>query len=261
MDQFPATFTSIGIHLSDSYTISWGSQRASYYGVSPIPDVWFDGLQHVLGAGSDASAYAAYKLKYDQRVGVATPVTMQLFGEQVSGQTYKITAQVALEPGGAAKTMRVWLVHALDYYPAAADHRYRNGLRAALTPSEDFTLQPGETKLIERQYTFDATSWGKQADIKIVGWAQMAPAAGKEIFTACEMKWPFPPPVAYDAGDLNCDGAIDAFDIDPFVLALTDPAGYALAFPECDYMLADVNGDDQVDAFDIDPFVDLLTGP
>ena len=48
--------------------------------------------------------------------------------------------------------------------------------------------------------------------------------------------------------------------IDPFVLALTDPSGYAEAFPDCDRMLADINGDGDVDAFDIDPFVELLTG-
>ena len=64
----------------------------------------------------------------------------------------------------------------------------------------------------------------------------------------------------YELGDLNCDGSVNAFDIDPFVLALTDPAGYAAAWPDCDIMLADCNGDGVVDAFDIDPFVELLTG-
>jgi len=43
------------------------------------------------------------------------------------------------------------------------------------------------------------------------------------------------------------------------VLALTDPAGYAQKFPNCDRMLADCNGDGVVDNFDIDPFVKLLT--
>ena len=60
-------------------------------------------------------------------------------------------------------------------------------------------------------------------------------------------------------GDLNCDGLVNSFDIDPFVLALADPAGYALAHPECDRMLADVDGDGAVNVFDIDPFVVLLT--
>ncbi len=61
-------------------------------------------------------------------------------------------------------------------------------------------------------------------------------------------------------GDLNCDGLVNVFDIDPFVLALTDPAAYALAYPDCDYMLADINGDGLVNVFDIDPFVELLVG-
>ena len=62
-------------------------------------------------------------------------------------------------------------------------------------------------------------------------------------------------------GDLNCDGVVDQLDIDPFVLALVDPAGYAAAFPDCGLMLGDIDGDGDVDAFDIDPFVELLTGP
>jgi hypothetical protein len=62
-------------------------------------------------------------------------------------------------------------------------------------------------------------------------------------------------------GDLNCDGALNAFDIDPFVLALSDPAGYATVYPDCNPNLADCNSDGTVDAFDIDAFVDVLTGP
>lgn len=59
-------------------------------------------------------------------------------------------------------------------------------------------------------------------------------------------------------GDMNCDGAIDAFDIEPFLLALFDPAGYAAQYPDCDVRLADIDGDGSVDAFDIEPFLALL---
>ncbi len=62
-------------------------------------------------------------------------------------------------------------------------------------------------------------------------------------------------------GDMNCDGSLNAFDIDPFVLALTDPAGYAAAYPDCDIARADINEDGVVNAFDIDPFVGLLIEP
>lgn len=66
-----------------------------------------------------------------------------------------------------------------------------------------------------------------------------------------------PPPAA---GDTNCDGAVNVFDIDPFVMALTDPAGYASAFPTCEISAADTDGNGEVNVFDIDPFVLLLTG-
>jgi hypothetical protein len=62
----------------------------------------------------------------------------------------------------------------------------------------------------------------------------------------------------FPLGDLNCDGMVDAFDIDPFVLALTDPPQYASSYPNCDWLLGDTNLDGTVNAFDIDPFVDIL---
>jgi hypothetical protein len=60
-------------------------------------------------------------------------------------------------------------------------------------------------------------------------------------------------------GDLNCDGLVNNLDIDAFVLALTMPEGYALAFPTCDRAGADINRDGAIDNFDIDPFVACLT--
>ncbi|MGE0480858.1 MAG: hypothetical protein AB7Q17_10350 [Phycisphaerae bacterium] len=67
-------------------------------------------------------------------------------------------------------------------------------------------------------------------------------------------------PVARRAGDPNCDGAVDNFDIDPFVLALADAGAYAAAYPDCDINNADVNGDGAVNNFDIDPFVQCVVG-
>ncbi len=60
-------------------------------------------------------------------------------------------------------------------------------------------------------------------------------------------------------GDCNCDGVINAFDIDAFVLALTDAEQYATQYPDCPLANADANGDGVVNVFDIDPFVQLLT--
>ncbi|MGE3181156.1 MAG: autotransporter-associated beta strand repeat-containing protein [Phycisphaerae bacterium] len=61
-------------------------------------------------------------------------------------------------------------------------------------------------------------------------------------------------------GDMNCDGIISVSDIGPFVAALTDPAGYATLFPDCDIHNGDINDDGAVTVGDIGAFVQLLTG-
>lgn len=60
-------------------------------------------------------------------------------------------------------------------------------------------------------------------------------------------------------GDMNCDGVVSVSDIGSFVLALTDPVGYLMQFPNCNITNADVNGDNAVSVGDIGPFVALLT--
>ncbi len=59
-------------------------------------------------------------------------------------------------------------------------------------------------------------------------------------------------------GDANCDGSVDFFDIDPFVLAIFDPAAYAGLYCGGDMGAADCNADGDVNFFDIDPFLACL---
>ncbi len=75
------------------------------------------------------------------------------------------------------------------------------------------------------------------------------------VYSPAEVTLTVEPPLT---GDLNCDCTADAFDIEPFVLALTDPGGYGAAYPDCDINLADLNGDGRVDAADIEPFIERL---
>ncbi|MEW6249339.1 MAG: hypothetical protein AB1716_01730 [Planctomycetota bacterium] len=61
-------------------------------------------------------------------------------------------------------------------------------------------------------------------------------------------------------GDLDCNSLVDFNDINPFVLALSDPAGYAARYPGCPIINGDCNGNGQVEFGDINPFVALLAG-
>jgi hypothetical protein len=67
-------------------------------------------------------------------------------------------------------------------------------------------------------------------------------------------------PVVPKPGDLNCDGIVDFDDIGPFVLALSDPAGYANAYPDCYLLNGDCNGDGVDNFNDINPFIVILSG-
>lgn len=86
-------------------------------------------------------------------------------------------------------------------------------------------------------------------DVVVVG-GQICVATGDAGLVA--LSWSF-------AGDMNCDGAVNNLDIDAFILAISDPAGYRVAAPTCSERNADANGDGRVDNFDIEAFVGLLT--
>ena len=60
-------------------------------------------------------------------------------------------------------------------------------------------------------------------------------------------------------GDLNCSGVVDFGDINPFVMALTNPAGWQSTYPGCPVLNGDINSDNLVDFGDINPFVSLLS--
>ena len=62
-------------------------------------------------------------------------------------------------------------------------------------------------------------------------------------------------------GDMDGDGDLDNFDIQPFELALTNVAAYLALYPGLtDYAeRGDIDGDGDLDNFDIQPFEQLLT--
>ena len=60
-------------------------------------------------------------------------------------------------------------------------------------------------------------------------------------------------------GDLNCDSLVSFGDINPFVMALSNPTQYAQNYPACDILNGDINCNGQFGFDDINPFVACLT--
>lgn len=63
------------------------------------------------------------------------------------------------------------------------------------------------------------------------------------------------------AGDMNCDGAVNARDIEGFVKAITSDETYSLTHPLCNITNADTNLDRYQNASDVSGFVNALLAP
>lgn len=61
--------------------------------------------------------------------------------------------------------------------------------------------------------------------------------------------------------DMNWDGSVNAFDISPFVLALSDPNAYTSTYGYSPIYPGDVDRDGSLNAQDIQPFIDALWNP
>lgn len=84
----------IEYHTSDTYTNTAATTRADYYGISGIPDAYFDGIENVGGGSHTASMYSSYLPVYEQRIIVPSTVTINWYGSH-EGNTYTVTATVA----------------------------------------------------------------------------------------------------------------------------------------------------------------------
>ncbi len=203
IDAYPTTIAVVEMHVYDPpYTTTWGDERKTFYGEIPegIPWLAYDGLGY-------AGTYDAYETGLNARQAVPTDVTIDLTGVETAAQTYDVTANVCIEPGGIGKTMRIYMVHVLDNWvllPADSRNTFR---KAAAT--QDITLASGDCAEVTQTFVFDTDSWNQQEDIKIVAWAQtpasMFPAA---VHQAKVMSWPFPAILAifvdgFETGDTS----------------------------------------------------------
>ena len=59
-------------------------------------------------------------------------------------------------------------------------------------------------------------------------------------------------------GDMNCDGVVDAGDIQPMQLAVSDPEAYDAQYPSCTIKAGDMNQDEQVNQEDLEILYDQL---
>ncbi|MCK4871282.1 MAG: thioredoxin family protein [Phycisphaerales bacterium] len=204
---YPDDMIILDVHRSDEYETLYGDDRAIFYGVFPLPDVRIDGVIAQVGGNDDDQVnYDNLLGALNTRMPVPTDVTIELSVAEVSGQTYRLTAEVGVEAGGSAKTVRVHMVQALDDFPEATDNRYTNTLRVGHEMG-DYALTPGSTQIVEQEFDLTA-DWGDKDDIRFIVWAQESASSGPaEVYNSAIWSWPT------CIGDLDGDGDTDQSDL------------------------------------------------
>ena len=283
LEVYSDSFAFVQYHVSDEYATPCGDARWVYHDGVYTPTAVFDGIDPVVGAVSDYDQqYNIYRTNHflPQRA-IPTDVTLDLIVEHVSGQDYRAIASVGVEAGGAAKTLRVYLVQVLDHWPAVPAYS-RNTFKQA-APTVDVSLAPGGSQSVDYLFTFDADSWANQENIKIIAWAQdPADNAPGAVHQSATRVWPLVSGPNDADGDLildttdNCperynptqddgdgDGVGDACDNCPAVPTPdqtdTDEDGYGDACDTCvvlhHYNQEDLDGDGLGDVCDSCPEV------
>jgi len=145
--------------------------------------------------------------------------------------------------------------HGLSYGPAGVVVEFSGWVAPETWELEagawtNHAYQPGETHPSERctNMAYDAR---RGVNVIFSGTANGGPVADRATWEYGLLR----------VGDLNGDGRVGFEDINPFVLALANPGGYATAFVGCNILAGDLNGDGALDFRDINPFVVLLTSP
>jgi len=237
-------FIVIQIHLADSYTFTWGTQRQSFYGVTGLPTTVQDGILRRVGAYSAAT----YQNDFNARRNVATDVVLELSPNHTTGPTWSVDITASLEPGAAApRTMRMHMIQVIDQYPTPNTH-WRNCMMQGILPANTqvITLQPGQSQTITYPLTLAGASWTpitNRNDVKIIAWAQSTNNFPSEVFQAVQADWRQMLPT-----DLNANGTVDLTDL---AILLANFGRTADVLPE----EGDTDDDQDVDLQDLSMFL------
>lgn len=257
---YPNTFALVSIHYGDGYATSWGNTRHTFLLGGGTPRAWFDDSIDCYGAYENVTQqYNWYRNSYLTRQAVATDVWIEMSMDPIDADTFRVSAEIGIDAGGTAKTMRVNMVQVLDNYPTGQSYPQRNTLMQGAA-YQIITVQPGESTVIANEFTLNATSLANPDDVKFIAWAQMNnSSAPAQVYNTAVL--PFVDP--YPVGDMDCDGLVNNADIGPFVLAITNPngpGGYTETYPDCSMLNGECSGDGMFNNADIPCFVEILTG-
>jgi hypothetical protein len=162
-----------------------------FYTYEGVPNFWVDGWDNVLGwYGSQAVQIAQWSAKINARLGVSTDITIDVSTTELNLPNGTFEANVCMEAGGTARTLRVHMVQVLDHFPDMTTYTYRNTVRSGYQVG-DYPLNPGECVPVQQTFTFGSIDLANALNIKIVAFAQEAEDHAVAEVYQVGSTWPF----------------------------------------------------------------------
>jgi hypothetical protein len=75
----------------DNFINEYSTARIGYYGVTGYPTAYFDGGNSVVGGSHTNSMYSTYLPKYNQRIAIPSPFTINMIGSKIGTNDYQVT--------------------------------------------------------------------------------------------------------------------------------------------------------------------------
>ncbi len=122
----------------------------------------------------------------DARLAIPTDVTIDIIPTFITVNQWSFTANVCLEPTGAARQADVFMAYTVDDYPDTYPYRYRKNMRWLFGP-EAVDLVPGECVEVETTFNFNSVALDRWPGTEVVAWAQTPVSGWGEVYQAAKL--------------------------------------------------------------------------
>jgi PKD repeat protein len=148
--------------MSDSYSNTYSSSRTSYYGISSIPNCYFDGVDNYLGGSS--STYSNYLGIYNSRIVVPTYYNVDIYGQN-TGLNYSIDILAEEIDTYTTSDLRVHLIL------TESNVSGYNYICRLMVPDENGTsidFTSGTQQQVSLQFTLDAGYTASECELVVI---------------------------------------------------------------------------------------------